>query len=148
MSSSLPISTRYLSRAALERFVMLLFILSCLIVLRKRVRSYCKIGDKPNLFVFFGFSAVRRAGFLFWFFVFVRCLSLLCFFLRISYSFLKISWKRFMLSGCSWAKVSMCLILFSSRISSVAMRIPVSSTSPNSWLTAVPKTRIVGLSPM
>lgn len=61
---------------------MLLFILSCLIVLRKRVRSYCKIGDKPNLFVFFGFSAVRRAGFLFWSFVFVRCLSLLCFLLE------------------------------------------------------------------
>lgn len=35
---------------------MLLFILSCLIVLRKRVRSYCKIGDKPNLFVFLDFQ--------------------------------------------------------------------------------------------
>ena len=61
---------------------MLLFILSCLIVLRKRVRSYCKIGDKPNLFVFFGFLAVRRAGFLSWSFVFVRRLSLLCFLLE------------------------------------------------------------------
>ena len=62
--------------------------------------------------------------------------------------FLNSSVKRFRLSGCSSTKESMWRIRFCSRISSTAIRMPVSSTSPNSWFTAVPNMRMVGLSPM
>lgn len=60
-------------------------------------------------------------------------------------SFLKICSKRLRLSGCSLTKVSMCRMRFSSSISSIAMSMPVSSTWPKPWLTAVPNTRMVGL---
>ena len=51
-------------------------------------------------------------------------------------------------SGCSLMNVSMWRMRLSSRISSTAMRMPVSSTSPKPSLMAVPKSYIVGESPM
>ena len=48
-------------------------------------------------------------------------------------------------SGCSCTKLLMCRTRFSSKISFTSISIPLSSTSPNSWLIAVPKNFIVGL---